>query len=258
MKVVLFCGGQGTRLRAHSETIPKPMVDVGPRPIVWHLMKHYAHYGHKDFILCLGYRGDYIKRYFLNYDEWLSNDVTISKGGRSVELFKSDIDDWNITFVDTGLRSNLGQRLLRVRHLLGDDEMFMANYSDGLSDIDMDAYVKWFEETGGTASFLAVHPHSSFHIVRMKDDVHVDTLQYSNDADVRINGGFFILRQAIFDYIHEGEELVEEPFRRLAAKKKLVAHKLQGFWSTMDTFKDKLRFDEWYASEERPWETRRR
>ena len=118
MKVVLFCGGLGTRLREHSDTIPKPLVNIGYRPILWHLMRYYAHFGHKDFILCLGYRGDLIREYFLNYNECMSNDFVLSEGGRKIELLRSDIEDWRITFVDTGLHSNIGQRLLRVRQYL--------------------------------------------------------------------------------------------------------------------------------------------
>ena len=144
MKVVLFCGGLGTRLREHSDTIPKPLVNVGYRPILWHLMRYYAHYGHKDFILCLGYRGDLIREYFLKYNECMSNDFTLSEGGRRVELHSSDIEDWRITFVDTGLHSNIGQRLLRVREHLRGEEVFLANYSDGLSDLPLDQHIADF------------------------------------------------------------------------------------------------------------------
>ena len=131
MKVVLFCGGLGTRLREHSDTIPKPLVNVGIRPLIWHLMRYYAHFGHKDFILCLGYRGDLIREYFINYKEYLSNDFTLSEGGRRLELHSTDIQDWRITFVDTGLHANIGQRLLKVRKHLHGEEVFLANYADG-------------------------------------------------------------------------------------------------------------------------------
>jgi len=133
MKVVLFCGGLGTRLREYSETIPKPMANIGYRPILWHLMKYYAHFGHTEFILCLGYRGDLIKQYFLDYNECLSNDFELSGGGKHVRLYGRDIDQWKITFADTGLHSNIGQRLKAVQRYLGDDPIFLANYSDGLA-----------------------------------------------------------------------------------------------------------------------------
>ena len=134
MKVVLFCGGLGMRLRDYSETIPKPMVNIGYRPILWHVMRYYAHYGHKDFILCLGYKADIIKDYFLNYNEYISNDFLMSNGGRDLKLVNSDIKDWNINFVDTGMGTNIGERLVAVKKYLEDEDMFLANYSDGLTD----------------------------------------------------------------------------------------------------------------------------
>jgi glucose-1-phosphate cytidylyltransferase len=152
VKVVLFCGGLGTRLREHSDTIPKPLVNVGFRPILWHLMRYYAHYGHKDFILALGYRGDLIRDYFLNYNECMSNDFVLSGGGEKIEMLSSDIDDWRITFVDTGLHSNLGERLLRVRRFLDGESEFLANYADGLSDVDLNAHIEDFRLREVTAS----------------------------------------------------------------------------------------------------------
>ena len=137
MKVVLFCGGFGMRLREFSESIPKPMVNIGYRPILWHVMKYYAHYGHKDFILCLGWQANVIKEYFLNYDECMSNDFVLASGGGSINLLNTDIHDWNITFVDTGTSSNIGQRLVAVKDYLQDDETFFANYSDGLTDMQV-------------------------------------------------------------------------------------------------------------------------
>ena len=142
MKVVLFCGGRGLRLREHSEAIPKPMVPIGYRPILWHVMRYYAHYGHRDFILCLGYRGDAIKDYFLHYSEAVSNDFVLSDGGRQIELLTSDIADWRITFADTGLDTTIGERLRRVRHLLAGEEIFLANYGDTLTDAPLDRLVE--------------------------------------------------------------------------------------------------------------------
>jgi glucose-1-phosphate cytidylyltransferase len=156
MKVVLFCGGLGTRIRDYSESVPKPMVNIGYRPIMWHLMKYYAHYGHTEFILCLGYKADVIKEYFLNYNECLSNDFVLSGGGKEVEMLNSDIQNWKITFVDTGLHSNIGQRLKAVEKHIGDDEMFLANYSDGLSTLPLDLYVDNFIRQDKTACFVNV------------------------------------------------------------------------------------------------------
>src|SRR5512134_2167309 len=146
MKVVLFCGGLGTRLKEYSDTIPKPMVEIGYRPLLWHLMRYYAHFGHKEFILCLGYKGDTIKKYFLEYDETVSNDFVMTEGGRKVDLLASDIQDWKITFVDTGMSSNIGMRLKAVEPYVAGDEMFLANYSDGLSDLPMPEVIEYFRK----------------------------------------------------------------------------------------------------------------
>ncbi|HRQ40408.1 MAG TPA: glucose-1-phosphate cytidylyltransferase [Chloroflexota bacterium] len=253
MKVVLFCGGLGTRLREYSETIPKPMVDIGYRPIIWHLMKYYAHFGHKDFILCLGYRGDYIKRYFLDYDECLSNDFVMSEGGRSVQLHNTDISEWTITFVDTGLHSNIGQRLKAVQKYLEGEEMFMANYTDGLSDLDLDRYLEYFTSQNKTAGFLSVRPSQSFHHVTQNENGLVTSIEAIDRGDFWINGGYFILRPAIFDYIQDGEELVMQPFQRLIAEQQLMTYRNPNFWACMDTFKEKTMFDDMVARADMPW-----
>lgn len=254
MKVVLFCGGLGTRMREHSDTIPKPLVNVGPRPIIWNLMKYYAHYGHTDFILCLGYRGDLIKEYFLKYDECLSNNFTMRKGGKKIELFNSDIHDWNITFVDTGVNSNIGQRLKAVQSLLADEKVFLANYSDGLSDLPFPDYLQAALSSRAVASFLSVRPSQSFHAVKVDKGGLVTQIEPVAKSDFWINGGFFVLRSEIFDYMHNGEELVEEPFRRLLSEGKLFSHRYDGFWAAMDTFKDKKTLDGMYDSGHTPWQ----
>ncbi len=253
MKVVLFCGGLGTRLREFSDVIPKPLVNVGYRPIIWHLMRQYAHHGHKDFVLALGYRGDMIREYFLKYNEAMSNDFELSDGGRTVRLLKQDIQDWRITFVDTGLNSNIGQRLLRVKPYLEGEETFLANYSDGLSDVPINDVVKYVQDRNALAGFVAVRSSQSFHIVRSNGDGIVTGMGPMNDDNLLINGGFFVLRRKIFDYIQEGQELVEEPFARLMEEQKLVAYKYLGFWQAMDTFKDKMTFDSMEARGECPW-----
>lgn len=170
MKVVLFCGGMGMRLRDYSETVPKPMVEIGYRPILWHVMKYYAHFGHKDFILCLGHKGDYIKNYFLKYDECLSNDFVMAEGGQDIHLLNSDIHDWKITFVDTGVSASVGERLKAVEKHLEGEEVFLANYSDGLSDLYLPDHIDAFMASKKIASFLAVHSHQSFHVAAIADD----------------------------------------------------------------------------------------
>jgi glucose-1-phosphate cytidylyltransferase len=258
MKVVLFCGGQGTRLREYSETIPKPMVNIGYRPIIWHVMKYYAHYGHTEFILCLGYRGDVIKQYFLNYEECLSNDFELSKGGKELTLYGRDIQDWKITFVDTGLYSNIGQRLKAVERYLEGEETFLANYTDGLSDLPLPRYLEHVRARDAIGGFVCVRPSQTFHMVSMDDNSLVKDIRHVNQTDLWINGGFFVFRQEIFDAMHEGEELVEKPFARLIDKRALVAYRHDGFWACMDTFKDKQRLDDMNAQGDCPWEVWKR
>jgi glucose-1-phosphate cytidylyltransferase len=253
MKVVLFCGGLGTRLREHSDTIPKPLVNVGARPILWHLMRYYAHYGHKDFILALGYRGDMIREYFLGYNEALTNDFVLSKGGKRVELLSSDLDDWRITFVDTGLHSNLGQRLLRVRKYLEGEDEFLANYADGLSDVPLDRLIADFRARNVIASFVATRTGQSFHAVHSDDGGLVTGFGQIAESEFWINAGFFCLRRGIFEHIEEGDELVERPFQRLIALRKLAVYRHHGFWQSMDTFKDKITFDRMEARGNCPW-----
>jgi len=244
MKVVLFCGGLGMRLRDYSDTIPKPMVPIGNRPVLWHVMKYYASYGHTDFILCLGYKGDVIKQYFLEYEEWRSNDFVLSNGGAHLELMSSDIDDWRITFADTGLHATIGERLRAVRHHLEGEEMFLANYSDGLSDLHLPDMVERFRTSGATASFVCVRPSASFHVVDLEPSGAVRGLTAVTETNTWVNGGFFVLRREIFDVLHEGDELVDAPFARLINRGKLQAHPYEGFWSGMDTFKDRQRLEE--------------
>jgi glucose-1-phosphate cytidylyltransferase len=254
MKVVLFCGGLGTRLRDYSERIPKPLVEVGARPILWHLMKYYAHYGHTDFVLCLGHGGNAIKNYFLNYDESLSNDFTLTGKGSKVDYVQRDLDNWNISFVDTGLSSSIGERLRRVRQYLGDDEMFLANYADGVTDLNLDEYVANFKKSGKTACFVSVKVPQSFHIVQADGSNICNDLQPIGDSSIRINGGFFALRREIFDYLNEGEELVIEAFQRLMPKKQVLAVPHDGFWRSMDTFKDKIQLDDILLKGRAPWQ----
>ena len=253
MKVVLFCGGLGTRLREYSETIPKPLATIGYRPILWHLMKYYAYHGHSDFILCLGYRGDLIKEFFINYNECMSNDFSMSHGGRTIKLFNSDIDQWNVTFVDTGLNSNVGERLKKIERYLDGEEIFLANYSDGLSDLPLAPYINEFRNTKAVVSFLSVRPSQTFHSVNADDKGVVHDIRHVQQTEFRINGGFFVMRNDIFGYLREGEELVEQPFQRLIAERRLMAKRYDGFWAAMDTFKDKMNLDNMYARGDTPW-----
>jgi glucose-1-phosphate cytidylyltransferase len=254
MKVVLFCGGQGMRLREYSERIPKPLVPVGQRPLLWNLMKYYSYYGHNDFIICLGHGAHKIKEFFLHYDEWETNDFVFFGNGKPIELLRTDITNWRITFVDTGSDSNVGERLRRVREHLEDEEVFLANYADGLSDLPLDRYVDTFVASERTAAFITVPVPHTFHVVHADEAGEVTALEPVATSSVRINAGFFILRREIFDYMRPGEELVVEPFRRLIGEGRLLAYPYDGFWRAMDTFKDKLDLDRIAGNGEPPWE----
>lgn len=258
MKVVLFCGGLGMRIR-DADNLPKPLVRIGSRPLLWHVMKYYAHHGHKDFILCLGHRADAIKDYFLHYDECVSNDFVLSGGGRTVELMARDIDDWRITFVDTGIASNIGQRLRAVRKYLEGEDVFLANYSDGVTDLPLERQLQDFRSAGKLASFLCVRPNLSYHVVSLQEGSSlVADIQPIDNGSLRINGGFFIFRRQVFEYLRDGEELVEQPFRRLARDGQLLAHTYDGFWASMDTLKDKQHLEALCAGGTAPWEVWKR
>jgi glucose-1-phosphate cytidylyltransferase len=253
MKVVIFCGGMGLRLREHTEQIPKPMVPIGYRPILWHVMRYYAHFGHTEFILCLGYKADAIKEYFLSYNETLTNDFVLEKGGKQVTLLQSDIDDWRISFVDTGLDANIGQRLKAVEGFLGDDDVFLANYADVLTDASLPEMIDQFRERNAIAQMMAVQPNYTFHLLETDPAGLVSSINDVREAEMWINGGYFVFRREVFDYIGVGEELVREPFERLMQSQSLAAYRHRGFWAPMDTLKDKQLLEERYQTGERPW-----
>jgi glucose-1-phosphate cytidylyltransferase len=257
MKVVLFCGGLGTRLRDYSDNIPKPLVPIGPRPILWHVMKYYAHFGHKEFILCLGYKAEKIKDYFLNYNECVSNDFTMTNGGKTLELLQSDIHDWRITFVDTGLKSNIGQRLKIVQPYLDGEEYFIANYSDGLTDMPLNDMIAEFKASGKVAALVCAPPSQSFHVVSLGEKRKVGKIQYVRDAGILINGGFFVFKKDIFNYMKNGEELVLDPFQRLIDADLLMGYKYERFWS-MDTFKEQQELTDMYNQGCAAWEVWKR
>ncbi len=253
MKVVLFCGGLGTRLRQHAEVTPKPLVTIGSQPIIWHIMAYYASFGHKEFIVCLGYLGNQIRDFFLNYNPYMLEDFTLANGQVHKRSDRSDVKDWKITFVDTGLHSTIGERLLRVRHYLDGESQFLANYSDGLSDLSLNSYVREFEESGATAGFLSVKPPTSFHSAISGEDGIVTEFMPLAESEQWLNGGFFVMKSEVFDYIEPGNDLVEEPFDRLVAKSQLWTKRHTGFWRPMDTFADKIAYDRMWSAENTPW-----
>jgi glucose-1-phosphate cytidylyltransferase len=254
MKVVIFCGGLGLRLREYSENVPKPLVPIGDHPIVWHLMKYYSHYGHKDFILCLGHKGEAIKKFFLDYNEAISNDFVLSKAGRNVQLLSTDFADWRIAFVDTGAKSLVGERLLSVREHVGNEEVFLANYVDGLTDIDLNMVIERFLQSKKTACFVSVPPTSTFHLVETEGDSQVTSISHAGTSNTWINGGYFVFKQKIFDYIRPGEDLVDQPFQRLIAARELMTIKHRGFWACMDTFKERQQLEDFWSKGAAPWQ----
>ncbi len=259
MKVVLFCGGLGMRIREASENVPKPMVHVGDRPILWHIMKYYAHFGHKDFIICLGYRAEVIKNYFVNYNEFMSNDFVLSNGGKDLRVFNSDIHDWTITFVNTGVNANIGQRLKAVEPYLQGEETFLANYSDNVTDFPLPNLIERFrEQDDKTGAFLCVRPSLTCHYVEMGQGGLIEEIKTMGQCGILINGGYFVFRQSIFDYMKDGEELVQEPFHRLIQEKRLMGYAYDGFWKSMDTFKEKQELDDLHSKNMAPWEVWKR
>jgi glucose-1-phosphate cytidylyltransferase len=255
MKVVLFCGGLGTRIRDYSEQIPKPMIPIGHLPILWHIMQYYSQYGHQDFILCLGYKANVVKDFFLNYKQTTSSNCIVSNFGNNVEVLGESPPDWHVSLIDTGISRNIGERLLAVRHLVADDEIFLANYSDGLTDAPLPDMIKRFKESKAIGCFIAVHPPFSFHLVEFNQKGAVRKMRMSQQSGVWINGGYFIFRNEIFDYIRDGDELVLDPFSRLIKRGRLMAYKYQGFWRAMDTLRDRQVLEEMVERGETPWLT---
>ena len=254
MKTVLFCGGLGTRIRDYAENIPKPMIPIGDKPVLWHLMHYYSQYGHKDFVLCLGYKANVIKDFFLNYRAQTYADCVVSRFGSEVEILGDPQEDWRVAMIDTGIWRNIGERLWAVREHVVGEEMFMANYSDGLAGLDLPAMIETFKASGKVACFLAVRPSFSLHLVDMTDGGDVTGIRPSDKANIWINGGFFIFRREVFDYMREGEELVEQPFQRLIEADQLLAIKHDGFWRPMDTLKDKQVLEDLVEHGDMPWQ----
>jgi glucose-1-phosphate cytidylyltransferase len=253
MKVVLFCGGLGTRIREYSESVPKPMIPIGNQPILWHVMNYYSQYGHTDFVLCLGYKANAIKEFFLTYRPQVYADCVVSGFGSKVELLEDERNDWRVTMVDTGIWRNIGQRLWAVRNHVCDEEMFLANYSDGLTDVNLDDMIDRFKKSGKLGCFLAIRPPLTYHLADIDTTGNVREFRTSDRAEIWINGGYFLFRKGFFEYMREGEELVLEPFGRLIADNQLMAYKHEGFWRAMDTLRDRQTLEEIFEKGEMPW-----
>jgi glucose-1-phosphate cytidylyltransferase len=253
LKVVIFCGGLGLRMREESTRLPKPMIPLGDRPILWHIMKYYSDFGVREFILCLGYKAEVIKDYFLNYNEALSNDFVLTDGGHQIELLGSDTHDWSMTFVNTGVHSTIGERLKKVERYIGADDVFLATYGDGLTDAPLHDMVATLKASEKTALFLCVHPTYQFHVVSLGEGNDVREISDVAEANLWINGGYFAFRREIFDYLEPGEDLVGEAFGRLVGENKLAAYPYEGFWAPMDTLKDKQTLESLLELGDPPW-----
>ena len=253
MKVVLFCGGLGMRMRDGAGTAPKPMTMIGDHPLLWHVMRYYAHFGHSDFVLCLGYGATAVKDYFLHYDETRSNDFTLVGGARPAKLLSTDVTDWTITFVNTGLAASVGERLMRVRDHLAGEEMFLANYADTLTDADLTAMIEEMRSGDAVVSLVAVPPTTTHHVVDIGPDGRVTQVRPIQALRQWENGGYFVMRPEIFQSLRAGEDLVPDAINRLAPLGKVIALPHTGFWRAVDTFKDRAELEEMYLRDRCPW-----
>jgi glucose-1-phosphate cytidylyltransferase len=250
--VVILCGGMGTRLREETEFKPKPMVEIGGRPLLWHIMKLYAHHGFRRFILCLGYRGSVIKDYFANY-EARSNDFTVHLGRCNGMRYQSHHteQDFEVTLVDTGLKSMTGERIKRVESLI-DTDMFMVTYGDGLADLDISELVRFHRSHGALATLTASRPPSRFGVLELASDGQV--VRFGEKAQAEwINGGFFVFNRRVLDYLDEHSVLEQGPLQRLAADRQLRARCHDGFWIGMDTYREYELLNQLWDSEKAPW-----
>jgi glucose-1-phosphate cytidylyltransferase len=253
--VVILCGGRGTRLREETEYRPKPMVEIGGRPIVWHIMRIYAHFGFKRFLLCLGYMGLTFKQYFLNYRS-IANDFTITLGQRAQVTFADEDDDvdWTITLADTGLNTMTGARVKRVAKYLENDT-FMLTYGDGLADIDLAALLRFHRQQGRLVTVTGIHPPSRFGEMHVQANVVTNFTEKPQVSQGAVNGGFFVCQRGFLDYLTEDESCVleQDPLRRLARDGQLAVYKHDGFWQCMDTFREYELLTKLWAEEHAPW-----
>jgi len=253
MKVVILCGGMGTRMREETEFKPKPLVPIGKMPVLWHIMKIYSHYGFKDFVLCLGYKGEMIREYFLNFEE-MTNDFTLnlrSKKEKVTHHHKAHLEDWNLTFVDTGPETNTGGRVKRIEHLIEGEEFFLT-YGDGLSNVNIKKLLDYHYSKKKIGTLTAIHPASPFGIIEVSNGI-AKSFKEKPRLEGLINGGFFVFNKRIFDYLEENSVLEEEPLRKLTDEKKLAVYEHNDFWQCMDTFKDVERLNKMWRDGDTPW-----
>ena len=252
MKAVILAGGLGSRLAEETEIRPKPMVEIGDWPILWHIMKIYAHYGFKEFVIALGYKGEYIKRYFLDY-QILNSDFSIRLASGKVEMLQSDSEDWTVHFIETGIDTQTGGRIQRLAHLLG-NETFMMTYGDGVSDVDLRKLIAFHRSHGKLATVMAVRPPSRFGGLVFDGDSVVEFLEKPQIGEGWINGGFFVLEPEVMDYISNDEDIFERgPMSQLAADGQLMAFRHDSFWQPMDTLREVRLLRDLWDSGKAPW-----
>lgn len=253
MKVVILAGGLGTRLSEETELKPKPMVEIGGKPILWHIMKHYSWYGHNEFIICLGYKGYVIKEFFANYFLHTS-DITMDLQNNKLTIHKSDTEPWKITLIDTGMHTMTGGRLGRVREYVG-NERFMLTYGDGVSDIDLNQELQFHEQNGSLATIAAVQPSARFGALKITDNSKVESfIEKPAGMNSWINAGFFILEPQVIDLIADDQTIWERaPLETLASRGELSAYRHYGFWKPMDTLRDKRELEGLWESGDAPW-----
>jgi glucose-1-phosphate cytidylyltransferase len=253
MRVLILAGGVGTRLQEETEVKPKPMVEIGDRPILWHIMKHYAHHGFDDFVVALGYKGEVIKRYFTTYAA-LTSDLTVDLGTGTVTRLDEPKDQWQVTLVDTGQQTETAGRMLAAREHLGEGT-FMMTYGDGVADVDLGALLAFHRSHGLLATVTAVHPVARFGQIEMDGDRVRAFAEKPQMTEGWINGGFFVLEPGVFDVIPGDCDWSKAPMERLAAAGQLAAYRHDGFWQCMDTLRDKLTLEDLWRRDRAPWRT---
>lgn len=259
MKTVILCGGYGTRIRDVAEDIPKPMIPIGSKPIIWHIMKYYAQFGYKDFILCLGYKSEVIKDFFINY-ELRSSDIILKLGEKSEQTIsetKHDEDGWMVTLAETGIKSMTGARVKRVKKYIGDDPLFMLTYGDGVGDINIDELVKFHKSHGKMVTLTGVRPPGRFGELGIDEKTKSVTgfNEKPQASGGRINGGFFVCNREFLDLLSDDETLVleQEPMKMLVEKGELKVFEHEGFWQPMDTSREYTLLNNLYTNNEAPW-----
>lgn len=252
MKVVILCGGKGTRLREETEYKPKPMVEIGRRPIIWHIMKLYSHYGFKEFVLCMGYKHQVIRDYFLNY-RYMNTDLTVSLAADNTLVYHNSYDeDWLVTMAYTGQETKKGKRIKMIAPYL-DGDRFMLTYGDGVANVNIDDLIAYHKTEGVSATFTGVHPISRFATVERNSSGKIIDWNEKKSLEGYINAGFFVLENNVLDYIEGDVEFEEEPMKRLAQEGKVAMYSHEGFWHCMDTYRDFMLLNEMWVGGNAPW-----